>query len=130
VIVSEGSGTWREYIGGYTDWERVRATVASASAKAAAKSAASQPKAEPRPAAAAPKQKKLSYKEQRELEELPVLIASLETEQKEISEKLADPSLYKQQPDEVQRLNRRFAEIDGLLMESLEKWEGIEARAK
>jgi ATP-binding cassette subfamily F protein uup len=38
--------------------------------------------------------------------------------------------LYKQKPDEVKRLNDRFAEIDGLLLESLEKWEVIEARTK
>ncbi|MDB5838080.1 MAG: uup [Herminiimonas sp.] len=133
VIVAEGGGMWREFIGGYTDWERVRATVGSpAPGKAGARGAAGQPKAETRPAqpASVPKQKKLSFKEQRELEELPVLIARLETEQKEISQKLADPGLYKQQPDKAQRLNRRFAEIDAQLMESLEKWEGIETRAK
>ena len=73
--------------------------------------------------------KKLSYKEQRELETLPGLIAELETEQKTISERLADPELYKQQPAEVQALNARFAEIEVLLMESLERWEAIEARA-
>ena len=56
-------------------------------------------------------------------------VAELEAEQKTISERLADPELYKQQPDEVQRLNQRFAEIDTLLLESLEKWEAIEAKA-
>ncbi|MGE5651498.1 MAG: ABC transporter ATP-binding protein, partial [Bacillota bacterium] len=78
----------------------------------------------------AAKPKKLSYKEQRELETLPQLIADLEAEQKTISEQLADPELYRQRPEEVQRLNERFAEIDELLMESLEKWEAIEAKAK
>jgi ATP-binding cassette subfamily F protein uup len=125
VIVAEGDGLWREYIGGYTDWERVRDRPAPAAAKAAAKS-------EPKNASAAPapKQKKLSYKEQRELDELPLLIAKLEAEQKAISGQLADPGLYKSKPDEVKRLNERFAELDGLLMEALEKWEVIEARGK
>ena len=83
------------------------------------------------PAAPAPaKGKKLSYKEQRELEALPGLIAALEAEQKEISQKLADPELYRQRPEEVQKLNDRFAEIDMLLLENLEKWEAIEARSK
>ncbi|MEO8408403.1 MAG: ABC transporter ATP-binding protein, partial [Oxalobacteraceae bacterium] len=77
----------------------------------------------------APK-KKLSYKEQRELEELPKLIASLEAEQKTISERLADPELYKQPAAEGKRLNARFAEIDALLLDALEQWEIIEARAK
>jgi len=123
VIAAEGDGMWREYVGGYTDWERVRPTQSAVIAKAKAEA-----KAEPvQPAA---KQKKLSYKEQRELEELPLLIAKLEAEQKAISSQLADPDLYKQKPDEVKRLNDRFAEIDGLLLESLEKWEVIEARTK
>ena len=58
------------------------------------------------------------------------LIAQLEAEQKRISEQLADPDLYKQGPDEAVRLNARFAEIDAQLLESLERWETIEARAK
>ncbi len=123
VIAAEGDGMWREYVGGYTDWERVRPTQSAVIAKAKAEA-----KAEPAQPAA--KQKKLSYKEQRELEELPLLIAKLEAEQKAISSQLADPDLYKQKPDEVKRLNDRFAEIDGLLLESLEKWEVIEARTK
>jgi ATP-binding cassette subfamily F protein uup len=77
---------------------------------------------------AAAKGKKLSYKEQRELDELPKRIAELETEQKSISEKLADAELYKSNPDDIVKLNLRFAEIDELLLESLEKWEAIETR--
>jgi ATP-binding cassette subfamily F protein uup len=128
VIVAEGNGLWREYIGGYSDWERVRpAAIPAGAPKPAAKAEA---KAEAAPVAApAAKQKKLSYKEQREMEALPALIAQLEDEQKAITEKLADASLYTQQPDEVKRLNQRFTEIDGLLLEALEKWEAIEARS-
>lgn len=128
VIVAEGNGLWREYIGGYSDWERVRpAAIPAGSPKPAAKA---EVKAEVVAEAAAPvvKQKKLSYKEQREMEALPALIAQLEDEQKAITEKLADASLYTKQPDEVKRLNQRFTEIDGLLLKALEKWEEIEAR--
>ncbi|WP_395827840.1 ATP-binding cassette domain-containing protein [Collimonas sp.] len=128
VIAAEGDGMWREYVGGYTDWERVRPSQAALIAKAKSE-AKIEVKTEAAPAAAA-KQKKLSYKEQRELEELPLLIAKLEAEQKEISSQLEDPDLYKKKPEEVKRLNDRFAEIDGLLLESLEKWEVIEARSK
>jgi ATP-binding cassette subfamily F protein uup len=128
VIAAEGDGMWREYVGGYTDWERVRPSQSAVIAKAKSEAkveAKVEAKAEP-----AVKQKKLSYKEQQELKELPLLIAKLEAEQKAISSQLADPDLYKQKPDEVKRLNDRFAEIDGLLLESLEKWEVIEARSK
>ncbi|HYC42929.1 MAG TPA: ATP-binding cassette domain-containing protein [Noviherbaspirillum sp.] len=126
VIVAEGDGLWREYVGGYTDWERVRA--ANQQAPQAKPSAKLESKPAEKPAAQKPK--KLSYKEQRELETLPALIAGLEAEQKTISDQLADPELYRQRPDEVQKLNARFAEIDELLMENLEKWEAIEAKAK
>lgn len=128
VIVAEGNGLWREYIGGYSDWERVRpAAIPAGAPKPVAKA---EVKVEAAPVAApAAKQKKLSYKEQREMEALPALIAQLEDEQKAITEKLADASLYTQQPDEVKRLNQRFTEIDGLLLEALEKWEAIEARS-
>jgi ATP-binding cassette subfamily F protein uup len=127
VIVAEGNGLWREYIGGYTDWERVRdrpmppAVAVKSSAKVEQKAASAAP---------AVKQKKLSYKEQRELDELPVLIAKLEGEQKTITDQLNDPDLYKRKPEEVKRLNERFAELDGLLLEALEKWEVIEGRNK
>ncbi|CAN5309640.1 ATP-binding cassette domain-containing protein [soil metagenome] len=133
VIVAEGEGTWREYIGGYSDWERVRpAAGPNSSAKNSVKSESKQEvKATPAsPAAPAAKQKKLSFKEQRELDSLPAIIAQLEAEQKSISEKLADPDLYKKGADEAQKLNQRFAELDQLLMESLEKWETIEARSR
>jgi ATP-binding cassette subfamily F protein uup len=79
---------------------------------------------------AAPKAKKLTNKEQRELDEMPRQIAQLEAEQKSITQQLANPALYKDQPDEVRRLNQRFAEIDTEMLDKLEKWETIEARTK
>ncbi len=127
VIVAEGEGVWREYIGGYSDWERVRSRGATAVAAEVAKPAV---KSVAAPATTKDKPKKLSFKEQRELEQLPELIAALETEQAEISAKLANAELYRNQPDQAQKLNQRYAEIDELLMSSLERWEAMEARAK
>ncbi len=126
VIVAEGHGQWREYVGGYSDWERVRkrdlAPVSRETKKSEQKTApADAPMQVVKP-------KKLSFKEQRELDELPQRIAALETEQADISARLADPDLYRKEPGEVHKLNQRFAEIDTLLMEALERWEAIEAR--
>ncbi|KQV78460.1 ABC transporter ATP-binding protein [Massilia sp. Root351] len=131
VIVAEGEGHWREFVGGYTDWERVRDTTASAKA-AAAKAA---PKVEAAPAAAstaapAAVKKKLSYKEQRELDELPKLIAALEDEQTALNLQLSDPDFYKKNAAEAKRVNARIEQIEGELLEALEKWEAIESRAK
>ena len=134
VFVAEGGGEWKEYIGGYEDWERVKKSRPDPTQKEAKETSKPAPRAkEPQAEAAAPvaaKPKKLSFKEQRELEQLPQQIADLEAEQATISERLADPELYRKQPDEVQKLNQRFAEIDQLLMESLERWEAIEAGAR
>ncbi|MBS0307767.1 MAG: ATP-binding cassette domain-containing protein [Proteobacteria bacterium] len=122
VIVAEGDGLWREYVGGYSDWECFRAVTAKAVDKVPPKTA--QKEAAPVQA----KAKKRSYKDQRALEELPKLIAALEAEQKTINEQLADSNLYAQDPQEAQRLHQRFAEIDELLLVNLEKWEALEAQ--
>ena len=129
VIVAEGDGMWREYIGGYTDWERVRRVPLSPSAAIKVSKSESRG-ADTASVPAAAKQKKLSYKEQRELDALPILIAELEAEQTAISAQLASPDMYKQKPDELQRLHQRFAAIDVQLLDALEKWEVIEARSK
>jgi ATP-binding cassette subfamily F protein uup len=130
VIASEGDGLWKEYIGGYTDWETYKnspagkAVAAPAKPKSESKSPVSSMTAPAAKVEAKPK--KLSYKEQKELDELPTLISNLETEQKTISAKLADGDFYKDAtPDAIKKLNERFAEIDELLMAALEKWEAI-----
>ncbi len=131
VIVAEGQGQWREYVGGYSDWERVKAIEPKTAAPApAAAKAAPAPAAEAPAAASGAKKVKLSYKEQRELEELPKLIASLEDEQALITAQLNAPDFYKTNPADARRINARFSEIDEQLMEALERWEQIEARAR
>ncbi|QBE62535.1 ATP-binding cassette domain-containing protein [Pseudoduganella lutea] len=125
VIVAEGGGLWREYIGGYSDWERVRTPIAaSPGRKQELKAKAEEPVAAP-----APKPKKLSYKEQRELDELPGRIAALEEEQKQLSATLSDPGFYKNSAAEAGRLQQRSEEIDEQLMAALERWEQIESRS-
>ncbi|GGY84955.1 ATP-binding cassette domain-containing protein [Pseudoduganella plicata] len=127
VIVAEGDGVWRDYIGGYTDWERVRATAAAAVRKPEAKGDGKSTKAAPA-APTAPK-KKLSFKEQRELDELPQTIASLEAEQASLNVMLTDPDLYKKGPAEAKLLQERMTNIEDSLMKALERWEEIESRA-
>ncbi|WP_090315455.1 ATP-binding cassette domain-containing protein [Duganella sp. CF517] len=129
VIVAEGQGQWREFVGGYSDWERVRDTVV---ATPKAKPAAGAKPAEPVSTMAAPaaKAKKLSFKEQRELDELPKLIAALEDEQSALALQLSDPDFYKKNAAEAKRVNTRVEQIEGELLAALEKWEEIEARQR
>jgi ATP-binding cassette subfamily F protein uup len=126
VIVAEGQGVWKEYVGGYSDWERVRDAAPTASAQKKGDAKAALPAAAP--AAAVVKPKKLSYKEQRELEELPLLIAKLEDEQTALNLTLSDPDFYKKTPAEAKRLNDRVAQIETELLRALERWEEIESR--
>ena len=125
MIVAEGAGHWREFVGGYSDWERVRDTVA-APAKAVKPAA----KAEEPAAAPVAKGKKLSFREQRELDELPKLIAALEDEQAALTLQLSDADFYKKNASEAKRVNARVEEIENELLAALEKWEQIEARSK
>src|SRR5690606_27274967 len=132
TLVSEGGGHWREYEGGVEDWliqsRRAQALSAAKSTPPKGGSSASASKAAPpaEPPAAAPvaaKARKLSYKEQRELSELPARIAQLETEQKALHTQLADPDVYKKDPKALTEMQARVEVIDEELLELLERWE-------
>ena len=127
TIAAEGDGGWKEYAGGYADWERVRTTSPMAdSAKAAPRSVTPPASAG---ASSKPKGKSgLSYKEQKELEQLPARIAALEEEQQRIGAQLADGALYRDAPEEAKRLNARAGELEEELLTALERWEALEAK--
>ncbi|HQC97778.1 MAG TPA: ATP-binding cassette domain-containing protein [Aquabacterium sp.] len=119
-------GKWREYEGNVGDWQAQRARMLAAKATAPApKAAAPAPAPAPSPAPAAAK-RKLSYKEQRERDELPARIAALEAEQAAISAKLADGSLYATAPQEAAGLSQRHADIDDELLAALERQEELD----
>ena len=92
VIVLDGSGKATEFVGGFSDWERVSGGLKPKSAKTAR--ARKQPAAIAAPPAPAPKPVKLSYKEQRALDMLPQEIAALEAEIERLGATLADHSFY------------------------------------
>ncbi len=122
TIAYEGDGRWREYVGGYTDWLAQRQTVAATPSAPAAKPAASPEKAE-RPAAA-PKSK-LSFKEQKELDGLPDLIARLEGEQATLTGRLSDGSVA---GPEAAKLSTRLGELGDAIDQAMARWEALESR--
>ncbi len=79
------------------------------------------------PVAAPAKKVKLSYKDQRELDQLPAEIEALETEQTELNAKLADGSWFVQDAAAATKASERLAEIDELLLEKLDRWTELEA---
>ncbi len=127
----DSPGLWREYEGGYEDWRlqqgRARGLRDEAARKAAAPAA---PAAKARTAAAASaptKAKKLSYKEQRELDGLPARIEALEREQKDLGAILASADLYAEDPPRAEAAQMRYAQIDDELLAALERWEALGA---
>ena len=126
------AGCWREYEGGIADWKIQRARMAAAAATAAAAAPAARPAPATAPAAAAPaaattaaKARKLSYKDQRELAELPARIEALEAEQRQITERLADAGLYAREPAQAAALQARHAQLDEQLLGAMERWEAL-----
>jgi ATP-binding cassette subfamily F protein uup len=125
----EASGLWREYEGGYADWQTQRER-ARALREAAARAVPAE-KAKPAAvatAAPAARPRKLSYKEQRELDELPARIEGLEAEQRRISALLSDPDAYVKDAARVAAGQQRYAQIDTELLAALERWEALGSR--
>ena len=134
VIASEGAGKWREYVGGFTDWQLQRdrsAQIARDALKQPAKEVA-QESAQKDGAAGRNAQRtaKLSFKEQRELEALPAQIAALEAEQKAIGAQLEDGSIFAKDVSEGTRLTERYGAIDDELLAAMARWDELESRRK
>ncbi|AMG43597.1 ATP-binding cassette domain-containing protein [Achromobacter ruhlandii] len=133
TIAYEGNGHWRDYVGGYDEWvaQRPAPTPAAAAEEDAAKAARAADEAAARAKAAKPKPAraaKMNSWELRELEGLPDAIAALEAQQAELAGKLADGSLYRDAPAEVERINSELAKLESELEEKFARWELLEAR--
>lgn len=129
TIAYEGDGQWREYEGGVEDWltqsRRSQALAASAPPAPAPRSTEMENKNGLQGNQDKRQQlskKKLSYKEQRELEQLPATIEALEAEQQAIRQTLSDAAIYTQDPARATALHARDAEIEEALLQALERW--------
>jgi len=111
-------GTVKETVGGYEDWLREQSAEVSTTAAKPVQEKGKPQKERPR---------KLSFKEERELETLPDRISSLEAEQEQIHATLADPEFYKNSAAEAVPLNARLEAIDAELLTAYERWEELEA---
>ncbi|WP_426390560.1 ATP-binding cassette domain-containing protein [Variovorax sp. R-27] len=136
TIAYEGDGSWREYEGSVQDWLIQSKRAREIAEQRAAAAPAPTPAPAPAPAAAeasAPKaagaRKKLSYKEQRELDTLPAQIAALEAEQTRITEmlELDGGAIYASDASRAAELAERHARIDDELLSALERQEELTA---
>jgi ATP-binding cassette subfamily F protein uup len=126
VLVLEGDGKIGEYVGGYDDW--LRQDRARKAAEPQGEKAAPGKKDAPVREGAAPARKKLSFKEQRELEALPGRIETLEVRQRELHEVMSGPGFYKKPAPEISRLSGELEQVGRELAEALARWEELETR--
>ena len=127
TLALEGDGQVREYVGGYTDWLRQRPEPVAAHTD----------KPKPKPLAPPAKigPRKLTFKEQRELqmlkdelEALPGKIAALEDEQHTLEDRLNDPGFFARDPDGFNATAKRISELDDEQTAALQRWEDVEFR--
>jgi len=125
VIAFEGDGKLMEYVGGYEDWVRVKKQQA---VQRAPVSAAVPVKPSPQTEVQSKPVTKLSFKEARELEQIPQRIASLEQEQEELAATLGAGNLYRDNPAHAKQLQERTATIEDELLQLMARWEELESR--
>ena len=122
-LVFEGDGVIGEFVGGYSDWlahkKDVKAAVRPTS-RAADKSGET-------PAPAALKKKKLSYKDQSELDELPRSIEMLDAEQAHLQEAIGDSGFYQQDNEKTAATLARLEEVGEALEACYSRWEELDA---
>ena len=123
TLATEGGGSWREYVGGYSDWlqQRNAAPPADSSGKPARAAATSTPPAQPKP------RTRLGYKEQRELASLPGEIEALEAEQAALTARMGAHDYHQQGATQIRADRKRLEEIEALLLAKFERWEALES---
>jgi ATP-binding cassette subfamily F protein uup len=123
TLVLEGNGQIGEYVGGYSDWLWQRPAAAQAVAAAAAKPGLV--RQDPAPAAT-PAKRKPSFKEQRELEQLPLRIEQLETDIATRSEAMNDPSFFQQDSATIVKANEALAAVQAELDGAYARWSELD----
>lgn len=127
TLVFEGQGTFKEYVGGYSDWQRTVAGRESGQAVASGGGTKVRgPKGKPKSDDGKPK--KLSYKERQEWTALPGQIEALEHELHGLQTRLADPTFFLGDAGEIRSVSQRAKEIPGEIDEAFDRWGTLDER--
>ena len=121
TLVFEGEGRVEEYAGGYDDWLVQRAPTPAPAAKP--EKGEKKETVPPKKAAA----KKLSYKEERELEALPQRLEEMEAKLEELHQQLGDPTLYQKDPSAIPQIQKQLEALEQELKKAYARWEALEA---
>jgi ATP-binding cassette subfamily F protein uup len=129
TFVFEGDGRVQEYVGGYEDWVRQRlAEKSAATRKSRASETANVPPEKPKTTKIVVKPRKLSFKEQRELDALPAAIDALETEQRALAARIAAPEFYKEGAEAIKQALARTEALPLELAKVYARWAELDAR--
>ncbi len=120
TLVFEGGGKIGQYLGGYADWLRQRRPARVGRSRQVSTAAILAP-------SSASSRRKLSYREQRELDALPIQIDALEQQQLQLQKRLADPEIYRDQAAQAATLGRNLTELERQLQDCYQRWEKLEA---
>jgi ATP-binding cassette subfamily F protein uup len=127
LLVLDGRGGISEHVGGYSDWEASGGSLPEARPVSPDKDAPKPKRASPTGPAAPAGKRKLSYKEQRELDGLPARIEALEKQQSDLECLLARPGFYQSAQEEIQRVTRQLADVHSELEACFQRWGELDA---
>jgi ATP-binding cassette subfamily F protein uup len=132
TLVFEGAGRINEYVGGYADWVRQRKPAAPVRRPAAGGMAPGtdtprNPGPRTKPAQSA--KRRLSHREQRELDSLPALIERLEAEQAQLEASVADPATFRGPGPAAQAALTRLKVLAAELASAYDRWQTLESQA-
>jgi len=125
VFVLDGSGKVEEFIGGYSDW-----MAQSQIQKQPATPKKAPETSKPEKPTVAAKKKKLSFKEQQELEQLPSLIDELEAKQAELNQQISASGFYKKDQDVIANTLAELEKTEQKLEQVFQRWDELEALAE
>jgi ATP-binding cassette subfamily F protein uup len=126
TLVAEGNGRWKEYVGGYSDWVAQR----PAQRPAPPPVASQDPKAASGGPARRAGREKLSFREKRELDELPARIEALEREQQELTARVAGADYHRAGAERIRADRTRAAAIESELEAAFARWTELEDKAR
>jgi len=128
TIVSEGDGTWRDYVGGFADWQRQRSAQVVTSRTSQLKDAGTKTDSSVTVASKS-KVTKMAPWEVKELEKLPAEIAALEQEQEKLVSQLSNGDLYTDRASDRREIEAKLKQLEEKLATRFARWEALEAKS-